>query len=408
MKRWTEYCSELYNYQLQGDPAVLTGLHAPTEDDDYLPVLRSEVVRSIKTLKKGKAAGVDNIPAELIQAGGEEMTSVLTKMCDRVLRTGEWPTTWTQSLVITIPKNGNLELCENHRTISLISHPSKVILNIILNRLKPIAESIISEEQAGFRPGRSTIEQIFNLRILDEKYRQHQQNLYHVFIDFKKAFDRVWHAALWETMKRYNINRNLIQAIENLYNKASSAVIYNGNFGEWFRTTVGVRQGCLLSPTLFNLFLERIMSDALENHDGSVSIAGNVITNLRFADDIDGLAESEEELTRLANNINNAAASYGMEINYQKTKVMTNNPQGFTDDIRVAGNSLEVVDHFKYLGSTISEKGSKPELLARIGQTTAALAKLKPIWKDRSISLGNKIRLMRSLALSVFLYAYET
>ena len=150
------------------------------------------------------------------------------------------------------------------------------------------------------------------------------------------------------------------------------------------------------------------MSDALENHDGSVSIAGNVITNLRFADDIDGLAESEEELTRLANNINNAAASYGMEINYQKTKVMTNNPQGFTDDIRVAGNSLEVVDHFKYLGSTISEKGSKPELLARIGQTTAALAKLKPIWKDRSISLGNKIRLMRSLALSVFLYACET
>ena len=132
----------------------------------------------------------------------------------------------------------------------------------------------------------------------------------------------------------------------------------------------------------------------------SVSIAGNVITNLRFADDIDGLAESEEELTRLVNNINNAAASYGMEINYQKTKVMTNNPQGFTDDIRVAGNSLEVVDHFKYLGSTISEKGSKPELLARIGQTTAALAKLKPIWKDRSISLGNKIRLMQSLALS--------
>ncbi|WP_419613503.1 reverse transcriptase domain-containing protein, partial [Thiolapillus sp.] len=69
--------------------------------------------------------------------------------------------------------------------------------------------------------------------------------LYHVFIDFKKAFDRVWHAALWATMKKYNISTNLIQVIENLYNKATSAVLFNGSIGDWFQTTVGVRQGCL-------------------------------------------------------------------------------------------------------------------------------------------------------------------
>ena len=100
--------------------------------------------------------------------------------------------------------------------ISLISHPSKVMLKIILNRLKPQAEKIIAEEQAGFRAGRSTTEQIFNLHILCEKYLQHQQDLYHVFRDFKKAFDRVWHAALWATMKKYNISTNLIRLIENL------------------------------------------------------------------------------------------------------------------------------------------------------------------------------------------------
>ena len=76
------------------------------------------------------------------------------------------------------------------------------------------AEKIIAEEQAGFRAGRSTTEQIFNLRILCEKYLQHQQDLYHVFIDFKKAFDRVWHAALWATMKKYNIGTSLIQVIK--------------------------------------------------------------------------------------------------------------------------------------------------------------------------------------------------
>ena len=169
------------------------------------------------------------------------------------------------------------------------------MLKVILNRLKPQAEEIIAEEQAGFRAGRSTTEQIFNLRILCEKYFQHQQSLYHVFIDFKKTFDRVGHAALWATMRMYNISANLVRTIEQLYDKATSAVQMNGSIGEWLRTTVGVRQGCLLSPTLFNIFLERIRSDALEKHDGKVSISGGNITNLRFADDI----EEEQELEAL-------------------------------------------------------------------------------------------------------------
>ena len=113
------------------------------------------------------------------------MIDVLTEICNRISTTGDWPTPWTQSLIISLPKKGNLQLCQNYRTISLISHSSKVILKVILNRLKPQAEEIIAEEQAGFRAGRSTTEQIFNLRFLCEKYLQHQQNLYHVFIDFQ-------------------------------------------------------------------------------------------------------------------------------------------------------------------------------------------------------------------------------
>ena len=111
---------------------------------------------------------------------------VLTKISNRIWSTGEWPTPWIKSLIITLPKKGILQLCQNYRTTSLISRSSKVMLKVILNRLKPNAEGIISEEQAGFRAGRGTTEQIFNLIILCEKYLQHQQNLYHVFIDFKK------------------------------------------------------------------------------------------------------------------------------------------------------------------------------------------------------------------------------
>ena len=104
-------------------------------------------------MKKGKSAGVDNITAELVQAGGED---ALTTICNKIWQTGKWPTPWTQSSVITLPKKGNLQQCQNYRTISLISHPSKVMLIIILNRLKLHAEKIIAEEQAGFKAGRST------------------------------------------------------------------------------------------------------------------------------------------------------------------------------------------------------------------------------------------------------------
>ena len=135
------------------------------------------------------------------------MIDVLTEICNRIWRTGERLTTWTQSLIITFPKIRQLQLCQNCRTISFNSHSSKVMLKVILKRL---------------------------------------------------------------------------------YDKATSAVQMNGSMGEWFRRTVRVRQGCLLSPTLSNIFLKRIMSDALEEHDGKLWIGSRTTcnTNLQFVDDI--------------------------------------------------------------------------------------------------------------------------
>ena len=246
LKRWTEYCSELYTHTTTGDPKVLD-VPPPVNDDSY-PILREEVEAAVKSLKKGKSTGVDNIPLEMAQAGGKAMIDMLLIICNKIWQTGECPTPWTQSLIITRPKKGNVQLCQNYRNISLISHPSKAMLRILLNRLNPQAEEIIKEEQAGFRAGRRTTEQIFGLRILCDKYLQHQQSLYYVFVDFKKAFDRVWHAALWATMRLYNINANLIRTIECLYNKATNAVYHDSNTGELFRTKIRVHRGCLLSP----------------------------------------------------------------------------------------------------------------------------------------------------------------
>ena len=148
---------------------------------------------------------------------------------------------------------------------------------------------------------------------------------------------------------------------QKLYNKGTSAVLLDSSIGDWFRTTVEVRQGCLLSPTLFNIFLERIMTDALKDHEGTVSTGGRTITNLRFADDIDGLAGEEDELANLVERLDKASTAYGMEISAEKTKLMTNNTSGINTEIKVNGQKLETVTSLKYLGSVITNEGSKPE-----------------------------------------------
>ena len=187
LSRWTKYCSELYNHKTIEDHEVLK--HPPVTNTDNYPIIREKVETAIKSLKPGKSAGVDTIPAELIQAGEETMIDALLNICNTIWQTGAWPTTWTHSLVITPPKKCSLQHCQNYRTISLISQDGKVMLKSLLKRLKPQAERIIAEEQAGFGSGRSAIEQVFNLRILCERYLQHEQDLFHVFVDFKKAFN---------------------------------------------------------------------------------------------------------------------------------------------------------------------------------------------------------------------------
>ena len=172
-------------------------------------------------------------------------------------------------------------------------------------------------------------------------------------------------------MKKYNISKNLIRVIKNLYDKATSAVLFNSSIGDRFRTTVGVRQRCLFLPTLFNIFLERIMTDALEDRAGTVSNGGRTITTLRFADDIDGLAGEEEELAKLVGCLDKTSTAYGMGISAEKTKLMTNNTTGINTEIKVNGQKLEIVTSFKYLGSVITDVGSKPEILSRIEQTAA-------------------------------------
>ena len=219
----------------------------------------------------------------------------------------------------------------------------------------------------------------------------------------------MWHEGLWHVLRTFGVEEGIIQLVSALYKQAQSSVILNNNIGEPFSTTVGVRQGCLLSPVLFNLFLENIMREVLDSFDSSVSLGGRIISNLRFADDIDLIAKSNQELQELTDRLADRSRAYGMEVSSVKSKVMVNSLDNATANITLNGETLEVVESFKYLGSTLTKDGrTDREIEIRLAQASAAMSKLSKIWRSSSISFKTKIRLYRSLVLSILLYGCES
>ena len=124
----------------------------------------SEVVRTISKSKKNTSPGSDNLPIEILQAAGKPLAEILHKLICTIWKTGKWPTDWCKSVYIPIPKKGDLLQCSNYRTIALISHASKILLIIVAERMKGYLDSEIAPEQAGFRTGRGTRDQLFNIR----------------------------------------------------------------------------------------------------------------------------------------------------------------------------------------------------------------------------------------------------
>ena len=149
------------------------------------------------------------IPGELLKHGGDCIIDQLHHICNDIWMKATIPDDWTKSIILTMPKKGDITKCENYRTISLINHSSKILLEIIRIRMKPYVEAILEEEQAGFRPGRSTVEQVFALKMLiQHRIEKKDGKVFAVFIDYKKAFDRVWHDGLFSVLQQYGVLEN--------------------------------------------------------------------------------------------------------------------------------------------------------------------------------------------------------
>jgi hypothetical protein len=403
LNRWKEYCSELYS------GSSSTSIVSLIDDVREPDILTSEVVNAIKKLKCKKSPGSDGIQAELLKELGETAIKALCNMCNKIWVNGVWPKDWVNSIFIPLHKKGSTKKCENYRTLALISHSSKVLLYIIKDRLSSYLGWQIPNEQAGFVKGKGTREQILNIRQLIEKCREFQTPAVLCFIDYKKAFDFVNWDYLWKVLLDMGVPMHLVKIIHNLYNDNNAVVRINSLNSTNFRVQRGVRQGCILSPDLFNIYGEYIMRRALDGWKGGVSIGGKKLSNLRYADDTTLIANNHEEMAELIRRVETESNVLGLQINRPKTKIMIIDRHQQLQNNNSALNGIDVVDNFVYLGSLISNNGgSELEIRRRITLAKSAMSQLTKIWKNRAITTAVKIRLVKSLVFSVCLYGVET
>ena len=185
-----------------------------------------------------------------------------------------------------------------------------------------------------------------------EKAREFQKHIYVCFIDYAKAFDCVDHKKLWKILKEMGISDHLICLLRNLYAGQEATVRTGHGTTDWFHIGKAVRQGCILSPCLFNLYAEYIMRNAgLEETQAGIKIVRRNINNLRYADDTTLMAESEEELKSLLMKVKVVSEKVGLKLNIQKTKIMAS---GTITSWEIVGETVETVSDFIFLGSKIT------------------------------------------------------
>ena len=379
---------------------TLDDIQVETDSND-LPITEDEIKKSIRKMKKKKAPGFDSITMEVVNAGGDKMVQMLGKIFNKIWDSEKTPKDFSRMIVTPVHKKGDRHSPQNYRAIALLAIPGKIFLRILLERMKEKMNNKLRESQYGFRPGRGTVDAVFIVRQIIEKAKEKNIPLYFHFIDFKAAFDTVWRDALWKMMKATGINPKTIKIIQHMYENTECSVLIDGQLTEWFEVTVGVRQGCILSPSLFNLFLEFVMDEVKSFQEFHLS--RNLSTDIRYADDTTLVSVIFEKLEISTQELECACQKWGLKINAAKCKVLS--PE--QTPIEINGEAVENVSSFVFLGSVVPH--TSDDVKRRIALASSAFGRLKnTIWNNRNISYSLKMRLYASLIVPIATYAAET
>ena len=266
------------------------------------------------------------------------------------------------------------------------------------------------EVQGGFRQGRSCVDQIFTVRQLSEKMLEKNRQMAVACVDLEKAYDKVCRDKLWCVLDEYGVKGKLMRAIRSLYKGSEACVRVGGMLSGWFPISQGVRQGCVLSPWLFNVFMDRIMREVKDRLQGGVQLTTTLVQMLLFADDIIVCTEKKEDMERNLAEMRVVMEKWGMSMHWGETKVMMVSRTGEWCEISVDGEEVEEVDKLKYLGVMISGDGRcDDEIEQRIGAAARVVGAMrKEALERRELQKRTKMRVFNAMVVPTLLYGCET
>ena len=271
-ERWVRFFRSLLNSKsdmLDADIPKRLPQHSVTSAPGIEPT-EEEIATAMKAIANAKAVGPDGLPAELLKLRLQQDRTILRefhRLTILIWRQGKVPQQWKDAVITVLHKKGDKTECGNYRGISHVSHAGKVLLKVVARRLSAYCEAkgLLPEERCGFRPDRSTTDMMFVVRRLQEGGRKAGVSLHMCFIDLQKAYDTVDRTFLWQVLTCIGVPRQMIAVIRQFHDEMKACVRPDdGACSDWFKVEQGLRQGCLLSPLLFNIFFEVVLNVVLQ------------------------------------------------------------------------------------------------------------------------------------------------
>jgi len=312
---WIEYFDKLLNTE-EPRELIKKGNNENSEVEVELTI--EDVKKSVRNLKSNKVPGTDGIHLELMKYGGNKLLNRMYELVRQIWEEERIPEEWKETIIVPIHKSGDRDSCENYGGIALGNAAYKILLNITLGKIKPYVEKVTGEYQNGFRDGRSVIDSMFALKIINKKLWEYNQRVQYLLIDFQKAYDSLHRDTLWECMKEFKIPTKSINMCKTCVQK-TRLVRIEGTLSSFFENKTGLKQGEPLSPVLFNLALQKVIQ-SIKMVPSGINIGKEQLNVSAYADDIALIWKNEIEIRKRFVEMENIARKFRLQINQEKTK----------------------------------------------------------------------------------------
>ena len=396
-RRWKDYFTQLLNTENECEELE----YVPPVEGPITNISENEVESAIKKGKVNKAAGKSEVTTEMIKALGNLGKEWVHRLLERICDVEEMPRDWYDSWMIKMYKQkGDVLECGNYRGIKLLEHVFKIFERIVEGRLRVLID--IHEQQFGFMKGKSTVDAIFIVRQVQEKYLEGNRKVYMCFVDLEKAYDRVPRRVVYWCLRKRGVPEKLVRLVKMMYEGARTSVKTKYGETEAFSVEVGLHQGSALSPFLFLVVIDTLTRE-LRNNEG--------LWELLFADDLVIIADTEEQLQERFLEWKETLEKKGLKVNIGKTESMVSSKGGHEEaNIQAEdGTVLKQSDEFRYLGSVLAEEGGTEKAVRqRVKEAWQKWREVTGVTLDKKMPLKLRMKVYKTVVRPVLLYGAET